>query len=84
MYSADRVSVSLADLDDQLRASAAGLGVADVAAELRGELVNRPAARSARPAEKNPRVVEAAMDAACQQSLVCTSGNPTTTGAGTS
>jgi len=28
---------------------------------------------------ENPRVVEAAMDAACQRPLVCTSGNPTTT-----
>ena len=28
---------------------------------------------------ENPRVVEAAMDAACQRALVCTSGNPTTT-----
>jgi uncharacterized protein (TIGR02679 family) len=27
---------------------------------------------------ENPRVVETAMDAACQQPLVCTSGNPTT------
>jgi uncharacterized protein (TIGR02679 family) len=28
---------------------------------------------------ENPRVIEAAMDAACQRPLACTSGNPTTT-----
>jgi uncharacterized protein (TIGR02679 family) len=28
---------------------------------------------------ENPRVVEAAMDVACQRALICTSGNPTTT-----
>jgi uncharacterized protein (TIGR02679 family) len=52
MYSTPRVSIALTDLDRQLRASAAGRGVADVAAELRGELVSRPAARSARQAEQ--------------------------------
>jgi uncharacterized protein (TIGR02679 family) len=51
-YSTARVSIALPDLDGQLKASAAGLGVADVVAELRGELVNRPAARSARQAEQ--------------------------------
>ena len=49
-YSTARVSIALADLDRQLRASAAGSGVTDVVAELRGELVSRPAARSARRA----------------------------------
>ena len=51
-YATARVSIALADLDDRLRASAAGRGVADVVAELRGELVNRPAVRSARQAEQ--------------------------------
>jgi hypothetical protein len=62
MYSAPRVSIALTDLDRQLRASAAGRGVADVAAELRGELVSRPAARSARQAEQE-RVWSAAAEA---------------------
>lgn len=61
-YSADRVSVSLAELDTRLRASAAGRGVADVVAELRGELVNRPAVRGARQAERD-QVWTAADDA---------------------
>jgi uncharacterized protein (TIGR02679 family) len=52
VYSSGRVSVALTDLDGRLRASAAGRGVADVVAELRGELVNRPAVRSARQAEQ--------------------------------
>jgi uncharacterized protein (TIGR02679 family) len=62
VYSVGRVSVALADLDDRLRSSAAGRGVADVVAELRGELVNRPAVRSARQAEQE-RVWAAAGDA---------------------
>jgi len=62
VYSAGRVSVALADLDGLLRASAAGRGVADVVAELRGELVNRPAVRSARQAEQE-QVWTAADDA---------------------
>jgi uncharacterized protein (TIGR02679 family) len=61
-YSAVRVSVALADLDNRLRSSAAGLGVADVVTELRGELVNRPAVRSARQAEQE-QVWAAAADA---------------------
>jgi len=52
VYSAGRVSVVLADLDDRLRSSAAGRGVADVVAELRGALVDQPAMRSARQTER--------------------------------
>jgi uncharacterized protein (TIGR02679 family) len=62
VYSAGRVSVALADLEVRLRESAAGRGVTDVVAELRGELVNRPAARSARQAEQE-RVWTTADDA---------------------
>jgi hypothetical protein len=51
-YPAGQVRVSLADLDGKLRASAAGCGVADVVAELRGELVDKPAARGAKKAER--------------------------------
>jgi uncharacterized protein (TIGR02679 family) len=61
-YSAGRVSVALADLDDRLRSSAAGRGVADVVTELRGGLVNRPAVRSARQSEQE-QVWAAAADA---------------------
>lgn len=62
VYSTPPVSIALTDLDRQLQASAAGRGVADVAAELRGELVNRPAVRSARQAEQE-QVWSAAADA---------------------
>lgn len=62
VYSSGRVSIALTDLDARLRASAAGRGVADVAAELRGELVSRPAVRSARQAEQE-QVWAAAADA---------------------
>jgi uncharacterized protein (TIGR02679 family) len=51
-YPAGRVSIALADLDARLRSSAAGCGVADVVAELRGQLTNKPALRSARQAER--------------------------------
>jgi uncharacterized protein (TIGR02679 family) len=51
-YPADRVSIALADLDRRLQASAAERGVADVVAELRGELVDKPALRSARQTER--------------------------------
>lgn len=51
-YTTARVSIALADLDTRLRASAADSGVADVVAELRGKLVNRPAARTARRTEQ--------------------------------
>jgi uncharacterized protein (TIGR02679 family) len=57
-----RVSVALADLDQRLTASAAGRGVTDVVAELRGELVDRSAMRSARQAERE-RVWAATEDA---------------------
>jgi uncharacterized protein (TIGR02679 family) len=46
-YPAGRISIALADLDRRLAASAAERGVADVVAELRGELVDKPAMRSA-------------------------------------
>lgn len=49
-YTTARVSIALADLDARLQASAVGSGVTDVVAELRGELVSRPAARNARRA----------------------------------
>jgi uncharacterized protein (TIGR02679 family) len=61
-FSAGRVSVALADLDRLLAASAAGCGVADVVAELRGELVDKPAMRSARQSERD-QVWAAAEDA---------------------
>jgi hypothetical protein len=61
-YTVSRVNVALSDLDDRLRASSAERGVADVVAELRGELVNRPAVRSARRA-KQEQVRAAADDA---------------------
>ena len=61
-YTTARVSIALADLDARLRASAAGSGVTDVVAELRGELVSRPAARSARRAAQE-RIWAAADDA---------------------
>ena len=47
-YTTARVSIALADLDARLRASAAGSGVTDVVAELRGELVEQ-AGRAQRP-----------------------------------
>jgi hypothetical protein len=52
-YPAGQVRVSLADLDGKLRASAAGCGVAEAVAELRGELVDKPAARGAKRAERD-------------------------------
>jgi uncharacterized protein (TIGR02679 family) len=51
-YPAGRITIALADLDARLRSSAAGCGVADVVAELRGQLTNRPALRSARQARR--------------------------------
>lgn len=63
VYPAGHVRVALADLDGRLRATAAGRGVTDVVAELRGRLVNRPAVRSARQAEQE-QVWAAADDAA--------------------
>lgn len=51
-YSMGRVNVALADLDGQLRASAAGRGLVDVVTELRGELVNKSAVRNARETER--------------------------------
>jgi uncharacterized protein (TIGR02679 family) len=51
-YPAGRITIALADLDARLRSSAAGCGVADVVAELRGQLTNKPALRSARQAER--------------------------------
>jgi uncharacterized protein (TIGR02679 family) len=61
-YTTGRVNIALSDLDDRLRASAAGRGVTDVLVELRGQLVNRPAVRSARRAEQE-QVWAAAEDA---------------------
>ena len=61
-YPAGRVSITLADLDRRLQASAAERGVADVVAELRGELVDKPAMRSARQTERE-QVWAAAEDA---------------------
>ena len=46
-YSGARVTIALSDLDQRLRSSAAGCGLADAVAELRGRLVDKPAARSA-------------------------------------
>ena len=60
VYAPGRVSIALAELDDLLRESAAGCGLADVAAELRGGLVSRPAMRSARQAARDQ--VRAAAD----------------------
>jgi uncharacterized protein (TIGR02679 family) len=61
-YPAGRASIALADLDHRLEASAAQRGVADVVAELRGELVDKPAVRSARQTERE-QVWAAAEDA---------------------
>ncbi|GAA4635914.1 hypothetical protein GCM10023196_083480 [Actinoallomurus vinaceus] len=49
-YAGDTVSISLADLDAQLRTGAAERGLVEVVAELRGPLTDRPAARDARRA----------------------------------
>jgi len=51
-YPAGTIIIALADLDERLRSGAAGCGVADVVAELRGPLTSRPAVRSARQAER--------------------------------
>jgi uncharacterized protein (TIGR02679 family) len=61
-YSGERVTIALADLDQRLRSSAAGCGLADAVAELRGRLVDKPAARSAHQAERD-QVWAAADDA---------------------
>lgn len=61
-YSGARVTIALPDLDQRLRSSAAGCGLADAIAELRGRLVDKPAARSARQAERD-QVWAAADDA---------------------
>jgi len=52
-YPAGTISIALADLDERLRSSAAGCGAADAVAELRGQLTDRPAVRSARRAERD-------------------------------
>src|SRR5690349_21005660 len=49
-YVGSTVSISLGELDSQLRSSAAGRGLVDIVAELRGPLVDRPAQRDARRA----------------------------------
>jgi uncharacterized protein (TIGR02679 family) len=51
-YPAGTITIALADLDARLRSTAAGCGVADAVTELRGQLTNRPAVRSARRAER--------------------------------
>lgn len=61
-YPAGRVSIALADLDRVLEASAAERGVVQVVAELRGELVDKSALRSARRAARE-QVWDAAEDA---------------------
>lgn len=61
-YPAGRVSIPLADLDSRLRSSAAERGVADVVAELRGELISEPAVRRARQTQRE-QVWAAAEDA---------------------
>ena len=48
VYPDGAVSISLGELDSKLRSGAAGRGLVDVVAELRGPLVDRPAARNAR------------------------------------
>ena len=49
-YAGDAVSITLADLDAQLRTGAAERGLVEVVAELRGPLTDRPAARETRRA----------------------------------
>jgi uncharacterized protein (TIGR02679 family) len=49
-YAGDRVSIALTDLDATLRSGAAGRGLVEVVAELRGPLTDRPAVRDARRA----------------------------------
>jgi len=44
-YPAGTITIALADLDERLRSTAAGCGVADAVTELRGQLTNRPAQR---------------------------------------
>ena len=68
-YAAGRVSIALAELDGLLRVSAAERGLADVVAELRGGLISRPAARSARQAARD-QVRAAADDAMRATGLV--------------
>jgi uncharacterized protein (TIGR02679 family) len=70
VYSDSRVSIALAELDLRLQASAAGRGVADVVAELRGVLVSRPAVRSARTAGQD-QVWATAGDAMRTTGLTC-------------
>lgn len=61
-YPAGRVSIALADLDRVLEVSAAERGVVQVVAELRGELIDKSALRSARRAARE-QVWDAAEDA---------------------
>ena len=63
-YPTGVITIALAELDERLRSGGAGCGVADVVAELRGQLTDRPAARSARQAERER--VWAAADEAMQ------------------
>jgi uncharacterized protein (TIGR02679 family) len=52
-YAAGVITITLTDLDRQLRSGAAGCGLADVVAELRGPLTSRPALRETRAAERD-------------------------------
>jgi hypothetical protein len=51
-YASGAINIALADLDRQLRSGAAGCGLPDVVAELRGPLTSRPAVRESRAAER--------------------------------
>ncbi len=52
-YPAGPITIALSALDERLRSSAAGCGAADAVTELRGRLIDRPAVRSARRAERD-------------------------------
>lgn len=66
-YSGERASIPLPDLDQRLRLSAAGCGLAEAAAELRGQIIDKPGERNARQAERDQ--VWAAADEARRTSL---------------
>ena len=51
-YASGVITIALADLDQQLRSGAAGCGLADFVADLRGPLTSRPALRQTRAAER--------------------------------
>lgn len=72
-YPTGTISIALADLDRLLRSSAAGCGLADVVAALRGPVIDKQALRSARQAARQ-RVWAVAGEALRAASLAESSG----------